>query len=42
MAEEFLVGIDVGTTALKAALFDAAGDAVKTFVRPYPTARPAP
>ncbi len=37
-----LIGIDVGTTAVKAALFDAAGDALKSFGRRYATARPAP
>jgi xylulokinase len=37
-----LIGIDVGTTAVKAALFDHQGRALKTFKRPYPTNRPAP
>ena len=37
-----LIGIDVGTTAVKAALFDHHGRAVKTFRRLYPTKRPAP
>jgi xylulokinase len=36
-----LIGIDVGTTAVKAALFDHQGRALKTFKRPYPTKRPA-
>jgi xylulokinase len=37
-----LIGIDVGTTAVKAALFNHQGRALKTFKRPYPTNRPAP
>jgi xylulokinase len=37
-----LIGIDVGTTAVKAALFDHQGRAHKTFKRLYPTNRPAP
>jgi xylulokinase len=37
-----LIGIDVGTTAVKAALFDEHGIALKTFARRYPTHRPAP
>lgn len=36
-----LIGIDVGTTAVKAALFDFKGNALKTFSRRYPTLRPA-
>ncbi len=37
-----LIGVDVGTTSVKAALFDAEGHAVKTFAQAYPTDRPAP
>ncbi len=37
-----LVGIDVGTTAVKAALFDFKGNATKTCAQRYPTARPLP
>jgi xylulokinase len=37
-----LIGIDVGTTAVKAALFDPGGHAQKTFAARYPTHRPAP
>ena len=37
-----LIGIDVGTTALKAVLIDAAGQRLASFSRPYPMARPAP
>jgi xylulokinase len=37
-----LIGIDVGTTAVKAALFDLQGSAIKTFGQRYPTWRPAP
>lgn len=36
-----LVGIDVGTTSVKASLFDAEGMVLKRFSRAYPTARPA-
>jgi xylulokinase len=39
---KMLIGIDVGTTAVKAALFDGAGNALKTFGQRYATARPAP
>ncbi len=37
-----LIGIDVGTTAVKAALFDAKGNVLRRFGEAYPTARPAP
>jgi xylulokinase len=37
-----LIGIDVGTTAVKAALFDLKGNDVKTFSQRYPTIRPSP
>ncbi|WP_417308352.1 xylulokinase [Devosia sp.] len=37
-----LIGIDVGTTALKAVLIDAGGQRLASFSRPYPMARPAP
>ena len=37
-----LIGIDVGTTAVKAALFDARGGVVKSFAQAYPTLRPHP
>ncbi len=37
-----LIGIDVGTTAVKAALFDHHRNTLKTFKQPYPTTRPAP
>ncbi len=37
-----LIGIDVGTTAVKAALFDANGAVLKSFGQRYPTHRPAP
>lgn len=36
-----LVGIDVGTTSVKASLFDADGMVLKSFSRAYPTARQA-
>jgi xylulokinase len=37
-----LIGIDVGTTAVKAAVFDSGGDVLQSFSERYPTARPAP
>lgn len=37
-----LIGIDVGTTAVKAALFDEAGHARRHFSETYPTSRPEP
>lgn len=37
-----LIGIDVGTTAVKAALFDIKGNVIRRFGERYPTARPAP
>lgn len=37
-----LIGIDVGTTAVKAALFDENGTALRQFGETYPTHRPAP
>lgn len=36
-----LIGIDVGTTAVKAALFDEKGNVLGNFVQRYPTSRPA-
>jgi xylulokinase len=38
----FLIGIDVGTTAVKAALFDPAGKAFRRFSASYPIRRPGP
>ena len=37
-----LIGIDVGTTAVKAALFDSKGHVLKAFGERYPTSRPQP
>lgn len=37
-----LIGIDVGTTAVKASLFDAQGRVIRRFNQSYPTQRPAP
>lgn len=37
-----LIGIDVGTTAVKAALLDMKGNVLRRFGERYPTARPAP
>ena len=37
-----LIGIDVGTTAVKATLFDTGGRVVDAYAAPYPTRRPAP
>ena len=42
MKTPLLVGIDVGTTSIKASLFDADGTALRAIARPYPMARPAP
>lgn len=42
MMTPLLVGIDVGTTSIKATLFDAGGTALRTFADPYPMMRPAP
>lgn len=36
-----LIGIDIGTTAVKAALIDGRGTALRAFAESYPTARPA-
>ena len=40
MAQTTLIGIDVGTTALKAILMDDRGRRLSDFNRPYPIARP--
>lgn len=40
MAATTLIGIDVGTTAIKAILIDAKGNRLDSFSRPYPMARP--
>jgi xylulokinase len=37
-----LIGVDVGTTAVKAALLDQHGHALSTFGKKYPTQRPLP
>jgi len=37
-----LIGIDIGTTAVKAALTGLAGQRLAGYAAPYPTARPAP
>ncbi len=37
-----LIGIDVGTTAVKAALFDQTGHVLRRFSETYPTSRPEP
>ncbi len=42
MAGPSLIGIDVGTTALKAILIDVRGTRLDAFTRPYPISRPAP
>ncbi len=39
MTEPVLIGIDVGTTSVKAALFDARGRPLVAFTDPYPTHR---
>jgi xylulokinase len=40
VAETTFIGIDVGTTAIKAILIDAKGNRLDSFARPYPIARP--
>jgi len=42
MGGSFLIGIDVGTTSVKATLFEATGKARKHFSNAYATMRPAP
>ncbi len=42
MTAPYLIGIDVGTTSVKAALFDLAGRTVRRYGQGYPTERPAP
>jgi len=42
VAPATLIGIDVGTGAVKAVLMDLYGKPLATFARPYPTARPRP
>jgi xylulokinase len=42
LATATLIGIDVGTTAIKAILVDLDGNTLRTFARNYPTARPKP
>lgn len=42
MAADCLIGIDVGTTAIKALLIDAAGRRLADFTQPVAMARPAP
>ena len=42
MSGSLLIGVDVGTTSVKAALFDATGEARKHFSSAYATTRPAP
>jgi xylulokinase len=42
LATETLIGIDIGTTAIKAILVDLDGNILQSFARSYPTARPCP
>lgn len=42
MGGSLLIGVDVGTTAVKAALFDAGGETRRRFSSAYATTRPAP
>ena len=39
---ECLIGIDLGTTSLKAVLLDGSGNRLTSFVAPITTSRPAP
>jgi xylulokinase len=42
LAEASLIGIDIGTTAVKAVLVDIEGQRLAEFARPHPMLRPAP
>src|SRR6187399_2657945 len=42
LARATLIGIDIGTGAIKAVLIDVDGNTLETFARAYPTARPSP
>ena len=42
LAAATLIGIDIGTTAVKAILIDVAGKTLASFAESYPTVRPAP
>jgi len=42
MKTSLLIGIDVGTTSVKATLFDESGAGLRAFADPYPMARPTP
>lgn len=42
MADEHLIGIDLGTTALKAILIDTQGNRLASYSEAYPIARPQP
>ena len=42
MATRTLIGIDIGTTAVKAVLLDLGGTRLAEYVRPYAISRPAP
>lgn len=41
MAAQHLVGIDIGTTSVKAVMIDSSGRRIATYAAPYPTRRPA-
>ncbi len=41
MDDAFLIGLDVGTTSVKGALFDLSGRVRRTYASAYPTTRPA-
>ncbi|ARO14107.1 glycerol kinase [Ketogulonicigenium robustum] len=42
MSKAVLVGVDIGTTAVKAVMFDESGQRLASYGAPYATARPAP
>ncbi|MCC5975953.1 MAG: carbohydrate kinase, partial [Rubellimicrobium sp.] len=42
MARKALIGIDIGTTAVKAVMADLSGRRLADYAAPYPTARPGP
>ena len=41
MSTAALIGIDIGTTAVKAVMTDLTGRRLAEYASPYPTARPA-
>ena len=42
VAQEYLIGVDLGTSAVKAGLYDAAGNLIAAATRPAPLRQPSP